>query len=74
MLTIEQKAALHRLEGQEGVLSALFNEVKEKIANDMINSERHESKKREDLHMLISLIPTMEAILKTSIQSYKNSL
>lgn len=74
MLTNEQKAAVYRMQGQEKVMSALLNEVKEDLIKSMVDSEPHESKKREDSYSLIRLLNMLDSKVKSAVQGYKNTL
>ncbi|HEG2205554.1 TPA: hypothetical protein SCS57_002039 [Enterobacter cloacae] len=74
MLTPEQKAALHRLDGQEGVLIALFEETRINLGMQIIETESHEKNKRDDLYNKVTTLNSVFEILKTNIRDYKNSL
>ncbi|HCB9835990.1 TPA: hypothetical protein M2Q89_000698 [Escherichia coli] len=74
MLTPEQKASLHRVEGVEGLLTALFEEAKEKLAFQIINTESKESTHREQLYKQVETLNTVLDVIKTNIRNHKNSL
>lgn len=74
MLTHEQKAVVHRLQGQEKLLSALLSEVKDDLIKQMIETQPHESKTREECYQQIQLTTKLDSKIRSAIQGYKNSL
>ncbi|MFQ3396377.1 hypothetical protein P9477_23275 [Enterobacter mori] len=73
MLTIEQKAALHRVQGQEELLTGLLNHVKEVLKDKMANTKREEKNLRDDLHSQYNLISVVEDELRSAIRGFTNS-
>ncbi|MCS5737249.1 hypothetical protein, partial [Herbiconiux daphne] len=60
MLTIEQKAAVARLQGQEKLISGLLEEVKADLIKAIVNTEPHELKTREENYQQYQLIKKLD--------------
>ncbi|MCS5736971.1 hypothetical protein [Herbiconiux daphne] len=62
MLTPQQKAAIAAL-NNSGILSAALEALKERLIRDMMYTDVHESKKREDCYMKYRLIGDLKEVI-----------
>lgn len=66
MLTPSQQQALASLDNS-GILSAALEALKEDLIRDIMHTDVHESKKREDCYMKYRLIGDLKKVIKAAI-------
>lgn len=71
-MTPQQKAALAALDNS-GILSAALEALKEKLIRDVMMTDVHEAKKREDCYTKYRLIGDLKEVIRAAANAEVNN-